>query len=65
MIPNREGWHYLVMKNCIIKRDKVKTALLRRIKSMMMTFIVSPGFIGLEQKINLNCIKMYVKIKIL
>ena len=24
MIPNREGWHYLVMKNCIIKRIKSK-----------------------------------------
>ena len=60
MIPNKEkeGCHYLAVKK--------KFTLLRGITSNIMEiFIVSIVFILLEQKINLNLMKNYVKIKFL
>ena len=53
MIPNEEkgGWHFLAVKKIFIL-------------NIMMIFIVWIVFIPLEQKINLNLMKKYVKIKI-
>ena len=53
MIPNEEkgGRHFLAVKKIFIV-------------NIMMIFIVWIVFIPLEQKINLNLMKKYVKIKI-
>ena len=57
MIPNeeKEGWHYLLVKNL--------STLLRRITSKHHSNFYCFIFFPLEEKINLNLTKKYVKIK--
>ena len=60
MIPNevKEGWHSVAVKKL--------SALLRRLPSKHDTdFYCFSCFHCLEQKINFNLIKKYVKIKVL
>ena len=59
MIPNeeKEGWHYLAVK-------KLSALSHKKLQNITGIFIVQVVFMPLEQKINLNLMKKYVKIKI-
>ena len=59
MIPNKEKeqWHYLAVK-------KQSTLLTGITSNIMVIFIACIVFILLEQKINLNLMKKYVRRKI-
>ena len=54
----KEGWHYLAVK-------KLSVLLRGKTSKHVVTFIAWITFILLEQKINLNRMKRYVKINIL
>ena len=58
MISNeeKEGWHYLAVK-------KIFALLHKKLQIMREIFIVLIVLILLEEKINLNLMKKYVKIK--
>ena len=60
MIPSeeKEGWHFLMLKKLSTSSRGSKH------QNIMVIFIVENVFILLEQKLKLNLMKKYVKIKI-
>ena len=59
MVPKeeKERWHYIVVK----RLSALLHGQLQNIRVIFIAWIVS---ILLEQKVNLNLVKMYVKLKI-